>query len=311
MTKHVLITGGSGFIGSAIATHLVNRGYRVSNLDLVAKDMAGVEFIKGDIRDREMLEEIFPKQVDGVIHMAAITSVLQSKKDPAAVFTTNLEATSYLLELCRTRGVNTFHLASSNAVFGSILPTSRIETAESDTTFNEELSLYPLTPYGATKAAAEMLGAAYCESYGIKFGALRLTNVYGTNMGGKDSIVPRIMRSILNGSTIEVYGDGLQWRDYVYIDDVVNAFTLALEDEWTGPTIIGSGTSYSVLDLISAVEKATGANVHVRHGESKGGEMRGVRVDISLARSKGFEPKFTIEMGLASVYRDFLEHEAK
>ncbi|MDA8025138.1 MAG: NAD-dependent epimerase/dehydratase family protein [Actinomycetota bacterium] len=311
MTKHILVTGGSGFIGSAIATHLIGRGYRITNLDMVYKEIVGVDFIECDIRNRQILEELFPENVDGVIHMAAITSVLQSKKDPAGVFATNLDATSTLLELSRTSGVKTFHMASSNAAFGSILPPRRVSNPNVDKTLNEDLPLNPLTPYGATKAAAEMLGAAYCDSYGITFGALRLTNVYGTNMGGKDSIVPRIMRSIINGSTIEVYGDGLQWRDYIYIDDVVSAFTLALEDEWTGPTIIGSGISYSVLDLIAAVERTTGEKIKVNHGDAKGGEMRGVRVDISLARSLGFQPQYSIEEGLAKVYRDFVAREGQ
>lgn len=273
--------------------------------------MGGVNFIECDIRNRQSLEEIFPENVNGVIHLAAITSVLQSKKDPAGVFATNLDATSSLLEMSRARGVRTFHMASSNAAFGSILPPQRISDPNVDKTLNEDLPLNPLTPYGATKAAAEMLGAAYCDSYGITFGALRLTNVYGTNMSGKDSIVPRIMRSIINGSTIEVYGDGLQWRDYVYVDDVVSAFTLALEDEWTGPTIIGSGISYSVLDLIAAVEVTTGKKIKVNHGDARGGEMRGVRVDISLARSRGFQPQYSVEEGLAKVYLDFVDRESQ
>ena len=278
---------------------------------MVEKVIPGVAFIACDIRNREDLEAQFPKDVDGVVHMAAITSVLQSKKDPAGVYRTNLDGTSTLLELSRLNGVQTFHMASSNAVFGSTLAPDQLQGVEVDRKFTEAMPLYPLTPYGATKAAAEMLGAAYSDSYGLIFGALRLTNVYGTNMGGKDSIVPRIMRSILNSSTIEIYGDGLQWRDYIFIDDVVSAFSLALKDSWNGPTIIGSGVSYSVLDLIAAVERSTGKEVSVRHVESKGGEMRGVRVDIGLARSRGFNPVFSIEDGLANVYRDFVEREGR
>ncbi|MDA8196176.1 MAG: NAD-dependent epimerase/dehydratase family protein [Actinomycetota bacterium] len=305
--KHIVVTGGSGFIGSAISKHLAGRGYRVSNIDLVHREMSGVSYIGCDIRNRDSLEALFPNDADGVIHMAAITSVLQSKKDPVGVFETNLSATSSLLEISRLRGVKTFHMASSNAVFGSILPLGRSSKDEIDIKFTEEMSLYPLTPYGATKAAAEMLGAAYNDSYGITFGSLRLTNVYGTDMGGKDSIVPRIMRSIINKTSIEIYGDGLQWRDYIFIDDVVDAFTLALEDGWNGPTIVGSGVSYSVLDLIAAVERATDHKVDFSHVESKGGEMRGVRVDISLAKGRGFNPRFSIEDGLSRVYHDFIE----
>src|SRR5205814_5361963 len=118
--------------------------------------------------------------------------------------------------------------------------------------------LQPLTPYGATKAAGEMLMSAYTASYGLRCAVLRLTNVYGPGMQAKDSIVARLMRAVRMGRTFEIYGDGRQVRDYVHAADVVEAVRLALSDKrWGGPMVIGTGTSLSVLDVIEEVRRVT------------------------------------------------------
>ena len=124
----------------------------------------------------------------------------------------------------------------------------------------ESLPLGPLTPYGATKAAGEMLMSAYTAVYGVRCAVLRLTNVYGPGMQAKDSIVARLMRVIRLGNTFEVYGDGTQVRDYVHSLDVSAAMREALSSEvWSGPMVIGSGRSLSVLDVVEAAVSAVEA----------------------------------------------------
>src|ERR1019366_10778843 len=131
----------------------------------------------------------------------------------------------------------------------------------------EAATLRPLTPYGSTKAAGEMLMSAYTASYGLRCAAMRLTNVYGPGMQAKDSIVARLRRAIRREQGFEIYGDGRQVRDYVHAADVTAAVRLGLgADGWGGPMVIGAGRSLSVLEVIDAVCKVTGAELDVRHG---------------------------------------------
>src|SRR5205085_11199838 len=148
--------------------------------------------------------------------------------------------------MSRKTGVKALAFASTNAVTGAMRGPAIVETA----------TLEPLTPYGSTKAAAEMLMSAYTASYGIRCTSLRLTNVYGPGMQAKDSIVARLMRAIRLGTTFEIYGDGRQVRDYVHAFDVVAAVRLALTDQrWQGPMVIGTGRSLSVLEVVEEVRR--------------------------------------------------------
>ena len=295
MTETMVVTGASGFIGSKIAARALAAGYRVVNVDRRPSSNPDLDTRLCDISDAAALAEAFPGEAVAVVHMAARTSVLESKTDPQGVFETNMIGTQNLLELSRRRGVRSFVLASTNAVVG--------ETK--DPYITESSALAPLTPYGATKAAGEMLLSAYAGSYGIACASIRLTNVYGTGMQQKDSIVPRIMRALLGGKPLEIYGDGLQWRDFVYAADVVDAFFMALDQGLVGPLVVGAGQSFSVRDVISAAEQAIGREVPVVWGPARSGEMRGVRVDIAKARSLGFEPRVGLVEGLALVWEDF------
>jgi len=232
-----------------------------------------------------------------IVHLAAATSVVGSMRAPDQVFENNVTVTAGLLELARGRGVPQFVLASTNAVVGDA----------ADGVINERTPLGPLTPYGGTKAAAEMLLSAYGGSFGIVGCALRFTNVYGVGMRTKDSLVARLMRAALTGSTLQVYGDGEQRRDFVHVTDVVSAVRLALEDTWAGTVVIGSGASVSVLEVIDAVRAATAVELPVEHVPARDGEMRAVVVDTTRARQLGYEPQVRLESGLASLWREVRE----
>jgi UDP-glucose 4-epimerase len=291
----VLVTGGSGFIGRSVISALVAAGAEVRNVDHHSLERGDVPTLVGDLRDTAVVERAVTADLDGIVHLAARTSVLQSMEDPEAVTAHNVTATAALLERARAAGVPRFVLASTNAVVGDV----------GTATISEETPLRPLTPYGATKAACEMLLSGYGGSYGMQTCALRFTNVYGPGMARKDSFVPRLMRAALSGEYVQVYGDGRQRRDLINAADVSAAALVALEREVQGPMIIGSGRSISVLDLIDAAREATGAELPVKHVEAKPGEMPAVIVSIARARRVGWEPRVGLVDGLRRVWDEF------
>jgi UDP-glucose 4-epimerase len=294
--RRILVTGGSGFIGRHVVGELAAAGARVRVLDLVAHPDPQTDLVQGDIAEAATVESALEGGFDAIVHLAAVTSVLRSLQEPEKTYRTNVAGTHRLLEAAREAGVGALVFASTNAVTGPMEAPAISESA----------TLRPLTPYGATKAAAEMLMSAYTASYGVRCTALRLTNVYGPGMQAKDSIVARLMRAIRLGGSFEVYGDGRQVRDYVHVADVFAAMRLALLDEtWEGATVIGAGTSLSVLEVLDAVRRVTGAELSVRHGPARPGEMPAVIVDNSRARAAGWAPRYGFEEGLAGVWEEW------
>lgn len=294
--RRVLVTGGSGFIGRFVVSELRAAGAEVRVIDLKPHPDPDVEIVLGDLADPEIVRAGLDGGIDAIVHLAAVTSVLRSVEQPELTYRTNVDATASLLQQGATAGVKSLVFASTNAVVG--------ETGGA--TIDESLPLRPLTPYGATKAAGEMLMSAYTASYGLRCACLRLTNVYGPGMEAKDSIVARLMRAIRTAGTFEIYGDGLQVRDYVHVSDVFAAARLALlDDGWSGPVVIGTGTSLSVLEVVEEVRRVTGEELSVTHGPAKPGEMRAVIVDNSRARSAGWSPRYTLSEGLQGVWDEW------
>ncbi len=291
----VLVTGGSGFIGRHVIAQLRSAGHRVSVADLNAFPEATVDTIVGDLCEHRVRERAVTPGLDAVVHLAAATSVLGSIERPAHVHQTNVEMTAGLLELARQCGVGTFVLASTNAVVGNV----------GTRTITEDLPLAPLTPYGGTKAAAEMLMSGYAGAYGMRTPALRLTNVYGPGMSHKDSFVPRLLRAAAGGGHVEIYGDGRQRRDLVHVGDAARAMLLAVLDWPSGAVIVGGSQSYEVNEIAQAAREATGLPIGARAVPAKPGEMPAVVVDIGRARSRGFEPSIGLVDGLRTAWEDF------
>ena len=294
--RRVLVTGGSGFIGRHVVATLTAGGAHVRVVDLQPHPDPEVEIVLGDIADAATIQAAYDGGIDYVVHLAAVTSVLKSIQQPELTYQTNVAGTHRVLEGAREAGVRAFVLASTNAVTGPM----------EEPKITERERLRPLTPYGASKAAGEMMMSAYTAVYGVRCTAIRLTNVYGLGMQAKDSIVARLMRAIRLGSGFEVYGDGLQVRDYVNVTDVVSAATLALSDaRWSGPVVIGYGESISVLNVIDEVLGVTGAQLSVSHGTARAGEMPAVIVDTANARSLGWEPSLDFHAGVSAVWQEW------
>src|SRR6266851_3617541 len=269
--SRVLVTGGSGFIGRRLVHALLETGAEVTVADLREPTEPGVHAVIGDLRDESVAARAVSPGTDTIFHLAAVTSVLRSLEDPVTTYQTNVQATATLLELARTRGVGRFIMASTNAVVGDV----------GKNVITEQAALRPLTPYGATKAAGEMLVSCYTAAYGIAGCALRFSNVYGPGMQQKDSFVPRLMRAARDGHGVQVYGDGTQVRDLIHVDDIVSGLLLA----WRS--------------------RSTGAPIPVENVAPKPGEMPAVIVDISAARALGYRPAHDLKSGIATVWPEF------
>lgn len=295
--ERVVVTGGAGFVGTAVVRTLLAEGADVTVADLRDPASPDVRTVVGDLLDPAIRKAAVPAGTTAIVHLAALTSVLQSVRRPAAFSAVNVDVTAALLEQARELDIPRFVFASTNAVVGDA----------GGRVVDEQFPLRPLTPYGATKAAAEMLLSAYAHSYRIQACALRLTNVYGPGMQHKDSFIPRLMRAAGGGTTAEIYGDGLQVRDLVHVDDVCRGLGVAWHSGCSGPLIVGSGHSVSVLEMVETVRAATGRPLVTRHVPSKAGEMRAVTVSIDAARALGYEPQVDLAEGLTSVWAEFAE----
>ena len=293
--SRVLVTGGAGFIGRRMVSALLAEGHEVTVADLRAFPDPAVRSVVGDLCDPDGPRRAVRPGTDVIIHLAAVTSVLASVADPVSTHRLNVDATARLLELAREYEVGTFLFASTNAVVGNVGRAS----------ISEQTVLRPLTPYGATKAAAEMLLGSYVNCYGITGAALRFSNVYGPGMTEKDSFVPRLMRAARDGEGVQVRGDGTMLRDLVHVDDAVQGVMAAWAAGHNGPLILGAGRSVTVNEMVTTARRVTGAPIPVEHVPVGNGEMPAVVVDISAARAIGYRPVHDLETGMATVWPDF------
>jgi UDP-glucose 4-epimerase len=295
--SRVLVTGGAGFIGRRVVRALLAEGHEVTVADLRAFPDPEVRTLVGDLCDPSAAARAVEPGTDAIIHLAAVTSVLASVEDPVSAHLLNVDATARLLELARENEVETFLLASTNAVVGVGSAPGEVIT--------ERTVLRPLTPYGATKAAGEMLLGSYVNCYGITGAALRFSNVYGPGMTEKDSFIPRLMRAARDGEGVQVRGDGTMLRDVVHVDDVVQGTLVAWRARYNGPLILGAGRSVSVNDMVTIARQVTGAAIPAETVPVPRGEMPTVVLDISAATALGYQPAYDLKSGMATVWPDF------
>jgi UDP-glucose 4-epimerase len=275
----ILVTGGAGFIGSNLVPHLAELGHEVVVLDDLSSGQPvpdarpRTRFRRGDFLDQATLAEC----LDGsevVVHLAAVSGVMDSVADPAACFATNVEGTFRLLEMARRRGVKRFVNASTGgAILGEVAPP-----------ISEAMAPMPLSPYGASKLATEGFCSAYFGSYGLRCLSLRFSNIYGPHSAHKKSVVAAFIKRALSNGPLIVYGDGTQQRDYLYVGDLVRGIAAAIDSGATGTFQLGSGRPTSLLILIQALETVCGCKLEVRNEPRRNAEIHSTWCDIGKAR---------------------------
>jgi UDP-glucose 4-epimerase len=297
-----LVTGGAGFIGSALARLLGDRGYTVRVFDNLATgdpahlDGTGAELVEGDVRNLEALERA-ASRCEVVFHLAAGTGVIPSIENPVADFDLNARGTLSALLAAQRAGAARFVFASSNAPLGAgAYPAS------------EAKPLAPLSPYGASKAAGEAYCSAFHGAYGLDTVAVRFSNAYGPRSAHKSNVIPLFIRRLLADEELVVYGDGKQTRDFVFVTDLAEGLLLAAEADGVGGELfqLASGVETSVNKLVSLLAAASARVPEVRNEPRRPGEVVRNYSLIDKARARlGFEPAVSLEEGLRLTYEWF------
>ena len=297
---NVLVTGGAGFIGSALTRALLADGHAVTVLDdattpPAAADpaAAGPAYIRADVADPGIGALFSAARPEAVFHLAALASVVESLRAPLRCTTVNVSGTVNVLQHSLACGVGRFVFASTGgALYGESRARAMPETAP----------FAPTSPYGASKAAAEAYVGAMTRSGAMRCTILRLGNVYGpaAHGGAGPGVVAAFACAMLAGRRPVIYGDGLSERDFVHIDDVVQAHRAALDMSGDGVFNIGSGTARTVRGVFDAVAAAAGYPGEPRYAAARPGELRISRLDVTRARrGLRFAARVAFERGVA------------
>ncbi|MEM4554796.1 MAG: GDP-mannose 4,6-dehydratase [Candidatus Anstonellaceae archaeon] len=290
----IAITGGSGFIGTHLVQHLQQKKQIVLIIDIAQPKANAAKFVQASILEQEKLQKAF-EGCEAVVHLAASIDVQASVQNPQADFQTNAYGTLSVLEAARKANVRKVLFACSAAVYGE----------PQNLPIKETHPLLPLSPYGASKLAAESYVLLYGRLYGMKNLSLRLFNVYGPGQSSTSQyagVITKFASAIKEGRQPVIYGDGKQTRDFVHVKDVCEAFWLGLNKDATGALNIGSGKETSILEVLEALSKACGKKVQPKFLPARQGEILRSVADCSLARQKlGFEAKIDLKVGLAQL----------
>jgi UDP-glucose 4-epimerase len=301
--KNVLVTGGAGFIGSNLVKYLIEAGNSVTVLDNFISGYRSnldpfpmVRIIEGDVRDKTTVE-IATKGVEVVFHLAASVGNKRSIDQPIIDAETNVIGTLRVLEAMRKEGVRKIVASSSAGIFGE-LKTIPIK---------EDHAIEPDTPYGCTKLCEEKLCLSFGKMYNIEAICLRYFNVYGPNQRFDEygNVIPIFVFNMLRNESLMVYGDGEQTRDFVHVDDVVQANLKAADSKGiSGAFNIASGKSVTINRLVEIIIKNYNHSIKIEHGPKRPGDVRHSLADISLAHQRiGYAPLVDLENGVKEYVR--------
>ncbi len=294
----VLITGGAGFLGAALAHRLVRQGHRVQVLDdLSAGDPTRlpreVHLTRGDVRDVPRLWTLL-RDVECVYHLAARVFVAESVQYPREYNDVNVGGTVSVMEAMRDAGVKRVVFTSSGAVYGN----------QAHQPVHEDLEPDPDSPYAVSKLAAEHYVRTIGRLWGIETVILRVFNAYGPGQFApvyRAPVIPALTKQALSGGSMVIFGDGTQTRDFVYVDDVVDALAAAATAESVDRAIInvGSGQETAINELAGRIGSVTGRPVRTLYSQAEGGGVPRLVADLTLAQDKlGFQPRISLEEGL-------------
>ena len=323
-----LITGGCGFIGISLIARLLldtdaNHNIRildnlstgtrddlssvapfleVENIDNLSASLDGIELVVGDILDEGLAYKV-TKNIDVIVHLAANTGVGPSVEDPRVDCYTNVIGVFNYLDAARINKVPRFIFASSGAPAGEV-----------DPPIHEELPPHPVSPYGASKLAGEGYCSAYNKSFGIDTVILRFGNVYGPRSLHKSSLVAKFIRQALDGETLEIYGDGTQTRDFIYIDDLIDALISSSHVDNIGGEAfqIASGMETTIGEmtdnLIHVMKQHGVKDIKVINGETRIGDVKRNYSDTAKAKIRlNWHPKVNQKEGLLKTVEYFIK----
>jgi len=305
---NALVTGAAGFIGSHLVDGLLDRGYCVTGLDNfttgsienleAAKQNNQFTLIEGDIRDKKDVDAAM-EDIDAVFHLAAYTSVPGSFERPAYVSAVNCTGTATVLSTALEADVESVVLASSAAIYGSEAPTPVDESAVPN----------PESPYASSKLYTEQLGEQLSSEFGMDVVSLRFFNVYGPRQdpeGEYAAVVAKFIQLMNEGKRPIIFGDGKQTRDFVYVEDVVQANVAAAESDHSGIYNVGRGKRVSILELVERVNDVLDVEYAPIYQDPRPGDIRHSGADISKMRSQfGVESNVELEAGLRETARYF------
>ncbi len=307
-----LVTGGAGFIGSHIVDALVRRGDRVRVLDdfssgdiaHLSESRSAIELIDGDVRDPETVR----RALDGVTyvcHQAALRSVVRSVDDPLSSDAVNTHGTLQLLVTAREVGtVQRIVYASSSSVYGDAPALPK----------REDQVPAPISPYAVSKLAGEHYCRTFTHLYGLATVSLRYFNVFGPRQSPTSryaTVVPLFIRAALRGEPLTIHGDGLQSRDFTYVDNVVQANLLAFEASDVAGEVfnVACDARYTVLDIARSIEGLIGRPLVLQHTAPRSGDVRHTQADIDKARRRlRYEPTVGFDDGMRRTF-DVLRRE--
>lgn len=303
----ILITGAAGFIGSHLSENLLNEGHQIVGFDNfdpfydravkehnLEKSLSNELFtlIEGDLNNSGDMKNLFSGQeYDVVIHLAAKAGVRPSIENPLDYTKVNINGTQNLLEMMKSEGLKRLVFASSSSVYGN----------SKDVPYNEEMNVNnPISPYAATKVAAEVLCYTYWQLFGISVTCLRFFTVYGPRQRPEMAIA-KFIRKAYNGESISVFGDGRSSRDFTYIDDIIQGVVSAVHKDLGYEIInLGESTTIELNSLIALIEKLTGKEVKKDYLEMQPGDVFTTYADISKAKKLlNYNPTTNMEEGIS------------
>lgn len=315
----LFVTGGCGFIGTNFIRHVLGRdgGTAVVNLDKVtyagnpanladaeaAFGSGRYEFVHGDVGDAGLVRDLLASRpFDAVVHFAAESHVDRSISDATPFVTTNVLGTQVLVDAARQARIPRFVQISTDEVYGALGP---------EGAFSEDTPLAPNSPYSASKAGADLLVRAAHETYGMDTVITRCSNNYGPYQF-PEKLIPLMIRRALRGEPLPVYGDGMQVRDWIHVEDHCRGICLALERGRAGAVYnFGGGAERANLDVVKTLLAALGKPESlIRHVKDRPGHDRRYAMNWSKAASElGYAPEWTFEKGLAATVDWYLAHE--
>jgi UDP-glucose 4-epimerase len=304
---HVLVTGGCGFVGANLVPTLLSDGHRVTVLDDLRTgrveylDGLDVEIVKGAVGDADLVRKL-AGPADAIVHLAAAGSVVDSVADPVANFRANVIGTFTVLDAARQAGIDRLVFSSTGgALIGDAVPP-----------VNERSLPKPISPYGASKLAAEAYCHAFAKSFGIRTVSLRFANLYGPFSGHKKGAITVFFRALYNDEPIIIYGDGKASRDFMYVDDICNGIRLGLTADVDAGTVVhlATGVETSVAELADACRRVAGKPDHpIEFRPGRPGEVgRNFATYDLAAELLGFAPSVTLTDGLSRTWKWYAEH---